>query len=497
MTDLPARRLATVLALIGLLGCHHTPPETGPPPDPLDVQIQLAAERGRNEALENLRLASMALEVGDVVLAEQALQRATSLMTTFEADGEYAAWAGAESTRDWKGEPYEKMAAYLQLGVLLYRRGAHDAALDAFEQALLADTGTSEERFRSDLVPAWVLQALVHQAADEHQEARAAMDRGVDALWSRHTIDGITALLSDVQVADLPAEDQALARAVLATSASAGVTAHPRHPVDAVHAAVDHAGDQLLAQRALRKPDRSGIFADLNRKEFERLGDALPRVADAWRQGIAEIPPQAMADGRSFGWAMNSLLRWPPNVVLLIEWGEGPSKIRQGRYGQLLTFAQPPIPPPPAVLVDGRPLPVDWMDSSAFQATTRGGRPVDAFLEGKAVYKDAADALGWGLFWTGEAVLEAELLTGSDTGGGIGAALAAIGLAAMISAAATNPEADIRRWEAVPESWYLVTAALPPGPHELVVEGRTFEVTVPEQGQAVELISLPALWPNP
>jgi len=137
-------------------------------------------------------------------VAEQALRGAVVHMTTFQADGEWAAVLGAESAKEWKGEPYEKLAAFLTLGTLLYAKGDHGNALAMYKSAVLADTGTAEERYRSDFVPAWLMQALVYQAEREHGNAEQSMGRAIDSLWSRYTIGLLTESLMNVQVAADP-----------------------------------------------------------------------------------------------------------------------------------------------------------------------------------------------------------------------------------------------------------------------------------------------------
>ena len=57
-----------------------------------------------DQALDQLRLASMAYALGDATESETALRRAVGPMTTFRAEGEFAAMLGAESRKDWKGE---------------------------------------------------------------------------------------------------------------------------------------------------------------------------------------------------------------------------------------------------------------------------------------------------------------------------------------------------------------------------------------------------------
>jgi len=494
------RAILPLLLLIAVSGtaCNHVKPVS-----PMhtyrsgDVHLALQQQQERlmmedvDRALENLRLASMALSVAEWELAERALRSATSEMTNFQADGEYAAMMFSEEDKDWKGEPYEKMAAFLELGMLFWHRGEEGNALAAFKQALLADTGTTQERFLSDFIAGWVLQAMIYEEVGEPHNARQTIDKGIDSVWSRSTVNVLTDVLWETPVEGVDDEQADQARAVLASSIGAGVSAHPRDPKEAVRTAVDHASNLLLSQQQVKKAQRMGLFEPWNKKDFERVGAALPAVADAWREQTFALPDSVTAEGEGFARSMVDLMADPPNLVVLVEWGPGPVKTRTGEYGHMLTIVphdEVPQPGPMDLLVDGQAPDVAWMDSLGYQATTRGGRRVDSYLRGKAVYKDVSLGLGYAFLILGDSALHAA--SHGDSGAGVlGAILVGIGIAAATSGAVANPEADIRGWGFVPEEYYLLTANLPPGDHVLEIEGVAFPITVPENGRAVELIT--------
>ncbi len=466
-----------------------------------DVRLALQQQQERvvmedvDRALENLRLASMAASVAEWELAERALLSATSQMTNFQADGEYAALMFSESDKEWKGEPYEKMAAFVELGMLLWRRGEEGNALAAFKQALLADTGTAQERFLSDFIPGWILQAMIYEEVGEPTNARQAMDRGIDSVWSRSTVNVLSDVLWETPIEGLGEDEANEAKGVLASGIGAGVSAHPRDPKEAVRVAVDHASNLLLSQQQLKKADRMGLFEPWSKKDFERVGTVMPAVADAWREQTFALPEEVTLQGQGFARSMATLMADPPNLVVLVEWGPGPMKTRTGEYGHLLTIVQPDDVTPPMstdLLVDGGIADVAWMDSLTYQATTRGGRRVDAYLRGKAVYKDVSLGLGYAFLIMGDHALHAAAHSGDEGAGVLGAILVGIGIAAAASSAAANPEADVRAWGFVPEEYYLITANLPPGDHVVEVAGVPYPITVPEHGRAVELITLDA-----
>ncbi|CAN0455750.1 unnamed protein product, partial [Ectocarpus fasciculatus] len=86
---------------------------------------------------------------------------------------------------------------------------------------------------------------------------------------------------------------------------------------------------------------------------------------------------------------MDALLAEQPNTILLIERGHAPVKLQTGQYGQLLQIEPDRrAASSPVVHIDGQRQGALWLDSASYQATTRGGRRVDGFLQGKAIFKD-------------------------------------------------------------------------------------------------------------
>ncbi len=487
------RQVVAWTGLLLALACGpKVPPSelyrSGDRPSALEAQKALAQTPGVDQALDNLQLASMALALGDEALAETALRRAVSTMTDFQADGEFAAVVAAESRKEWKGEPYEKMGAYLTLGMLLYARGERGNALAMFKSSVLADTGSRLERFRSDFVPGWLMQALVYQAEGEPENARQFMGRAIDSRWSRHTIHLLIGALEHTTVPGQPTEDVDLARVVLLSAMSAGVTAVPRDPQEAARATISAASTLLLDQRDRPEKERLPGFQDFRRRHFQAAGDALPALADAWKKEVAAIPKSASARGQRFADRLEGLLEDSPNVVLLIEEGRGPRKVQEGRYGEVLKILPRSQREPPSVLLDSASADPLWLDTLSYQATTRGGRGVDSFLKGKAVYKDTS-------LITGRILLEvAEVMHAADAPEQLQAAAALVGVALMVSGAVTNPEADTRAWTLAPNGWGLVAADLSPGRHTLQVGVRSYTVDVPAHGQLVALV--PALPPG-
>lgn len=479
---------ASVLLMSALTACA---PKPAPPVEAYglgerDAALQRQAEEAavvdRDQALDLLRLGSMAYALGDDGRAREAFRPAVLRMTDFRAEGEFAARLGSEDKKEWKGEPYEKMAAFVTMGTLLWESGERGNALAMYKSSVLADTGSVYERFRSDFVPGWVLQALVYQAEGEPENARSFMDRGVDALWSRHTVEVLTEALRRAHPRQGDPEAFDAAKAAVLAALSAGVSAKPRDPAEAARATLALVPDVLEMQRQTPKKERLPSLARFTARDFQLARDGLPSLGESWTERVGALPPSAVADGQAFAAAMDALLAEPPNLVLVVERGRAPRKVRSGEYGEMLTI----LPNrrasiPPGVAIGGQALPAHFLDDLYYQATTRGGRRVDAFLRGKAVYKDASLISGY----VALRLAEIAHITDNDE---LAIVAAVAGAVLTISSLATNPAADIRQWEQAPGGWFLVAERVPPGTHDVRIGRRTYTVTVPERGQVVRLV---------
>lgn len=213
------------------------------------------------------------------------------------------------------------------------------------------------------------------------------------------------------------------------------------------------------------------------------------------------------------------------NLLIIGETGIGPSKARQGKYGEQMRMntvprsnaysdfvvsgqawappAPPPVvaaaPPPPApavvdAVVKGKkgakvakpvPLPVTVVAAApppppppptadaemhgieasdiSLQSTTRDGRPVEVILKGKAQFKETAGAVGTAAVDTGAMLMAAS--NGNSNMANMGAGMAIFGLIADVAAAAANPAADIRYWDTLPGTLDFATAQRRVGDH--------------------------------
>lgn len=165
-----------------------------------------------------------------------------------------------------------------------------------------------------------------------------------------------------------------------------------------------------------------------------------------------------------------------PRALLLLETGVAPVKVPAGRNKELIFFlesANKDLAVEPRVVDASRadrtvPMAMTPLGDLQFQATTRGGRPIDALLAGKALFKDSLSDAGELTAALGEAAtLLSTFEDFADTGtllGGLGAMALGAGLKAISSK--VTPDADTRRWRTLPRE--IRMANLDPALEEVI-----------------------------
>jgi tetratricopeptide (TPR) repeat protein len=127
-----------------------------------------------------------------------------------------------------------------------------------------------------------------------------------------------------------------------------------------------------------------------------------------------------------------------------------PTVERQAARGATTKKAAPAADSRPASVAPVCTTPWAKAGDLGFQATTRGGRTVDAILQGKAAFKDNAQ----GIADAAQQVSTMALLTSAQTGNqnmaGLGLAGLLVGMAAQAASSNTQAQADIREWEQLP-----------------------------------------------
>ena len=467
--------------LLTLFACAHRTPVA--PADPLPPAREAAVEEDRDQLRDLCRLASYARAAGEDAEAEAALRAVVPRMQAMQADGEFAAIVGAESNKEWKGEPYEKSMAYLMLGYWLLEHGDAGNALAMSKSALLADTGTQQEKWGSDLVAGWVLQALALQRLGDRADAQRALERGVDSAWIKALSEPLGTALRELDLDTSDRRGADAARELLLAGLPAGLTARSRDPVAAVQAATSWATD--ARQVALDGPKKGWPTAvqGLSRGDIRRSFEEIDALSASWAVAAASLPAEpaerAAADER----ALREVLAAP--LVLVVERGTAPVKLAEGRYHERLRIVPGAPGDAPTIAFDRAPLLPTPLDSVSWQATTRGARGVDSFLAGKAAFKDSALVGGYVLVEAGDVAAA----TDTDAGNVVALVLYIVGGVAWIAGALTTPAADTRTWDTLPDALWVVPVNAAPGPHVLEVDDRRYTVHLSGAGPEVRWLS--------
>ncbi|HWN94536.1 MAG TPA: hypothetical protein VNT99_05865 [Methylomirabilota bacterium] len=178
------------------------------------------------------------------------------------------------------------------------------------------------------------------------------------------------------------------------------------------------------------------------------------------------------------------------NVMVFMEFGQGPRKYATGAHAEQLRFGeQPSVTRSVNLRLGSQQFPLMPYDDLQWQATTRGGRVMDHVLANKAVFKNVTAGVAIGAAATSIALAnphynddrrpnEASLIAGG------------VAIVAGIISATTTPEADLRAWDNLPRYLSFAALELPAGPHSIAVDFRdaggrtvvtkTVQFTIPE-----------------
>jgi hypothetical protein len=186
------------------------------------------------------------------------------------------------------------------------------------------------------------------------------------------------------------------------------------------------------------------------------------------------------------------------NLVLLLPIGLGPEKYGDGSEQELARYRAQSHPAVSAVAsIDGQPIGgATILNDVVYQAQTLGGTAMEGIRKGKAVFKRASRISG--------AILLNEGIRNRNRNKDKARAQAIAGGALLLLSVLTSTAADVRHWPTLPSTVQVITADVPPGRHELVVDfvdgrGRPLQrlqhrlvIEVPQSGEAWLLVpSLP------
>ena len=132
-------------------------------------------------------------------------------------------------------------------------------------------------------------------------------------------------------------------------------------------------------------------------------------------------------------------------TLVLVESGTSPVKTATGSYGEAMQLKAGDNP---FVSAHAGTQELPLLGDLGWQASTLGGRQVDAILDGKASFRKGTETVA------GIGIQGATMAVSLNDGGGAAGALAVVGIAAVLVSSASKPKADIRYWDNLPDRIY-------------------------------------------
>lgn len=157
---------------------------------------------------------------------------------------------------------------------------------------------------------------------------------------------------------------------------------------------------------------------------------------------------------------------WDDNVLVVAETGTSPRKVSDGpghyqlkfRRGRGFTESRVRLS------LGGRTVRAYPIEDIAWQAMTRGGRPVDKIIKGKVTYRRTGREVGVALTdVSSKLMMIAPVFKNTRELQGVAVALGLVGLASHIVSTQIQTQADTRYWNNLPDAVHVYTCRLPPG----------------------------------
>jgi tetratricopeptide (TPR) repeat protein len=226
------------------------------------------------------------------------------------------------------------------------------------------------------------------------------------------------------------------------------------------------AGDYENARASFR----SGLLQDAFAEEDQHRSDfAMLMLLEGWASqlnGDAGLARDSYAELA----ALRPKLQAPAanaNLLIVAELAGSPRKLGDGIGNSEIVYRRPKRTSErhASLSVNGKPVTLELVEDVYFQAATRGGRPIDRVIEGKARFAAATGEAGAVL---ANVASEGSLIAAANGGGG-GRALgmvAAAGAVASLFSANVKPRADVRYWANLPETLHVAALRMDgePGP---------------------------------
>jgi tetratricopeptide (TPR) repeat protein len=228
---------------------------------------------------------------------------------------------------------------------------------------------------------------------------------------------------------------------------------------------------------------KGGLAQDGFAEEAQnRANFALLMFLEGWAdqcRGNAHDAAEHYAEAQSFRPDL-PIPKPDDRVLAVLETGRSPRKVADGmghgelkfRRGRNFTEVHARL------AADESEFDLYPLEDIFLKASTRGGRPVDAIIHGKVVFRRDADVTGSVLSDASRTALlgasvadTVKMLPGAGAGaaingaalGQVGAAVGVVSMVTMAMAANTGTQADIRYWGGLPDAVHVMTTANIPG----------------------------------
>ncbi len=168
------------------------------------------------------------------------------------------------------------------------------------------------------------------------------------------------------------------------------------------------------------------------------------------------------------------------NVLVVLETGTAPRKLADGVGHHELVYRRGRgfEEDRAAFTYNGATVEAYPMEDIYFQASTRGGRPVDRIIEGQVQFKRTTGDFGTTLSSVStNSVAQAWGAAAGGSAPGVLGGLTAISVGAMSLSAQANPRADTRYWERLPDTVHVMTFSADRGDPEQIITAHFFDTS--------------------
>lgn len=204
---------------------------------------------------------------------------------------------------------------------------------------------------------------------------------------------------------------------------------------------------------------RGGILQDAFAEEQQHRSDfAALMMLEGWSSQANREPGMARD---TYAEVKRLQPKWAApgegaNLLVVAELAGSPRKVGDGIGNHEIVYRRAKRTPERTLRVefDGKPQQVVLAEDLFYQASTRGGRPVDRLIAGKVAFQQVTGNIGEAL---GTLASEGSVIS-SAYGGGHGNALgavAAVGAIASLVSVNVKPRADVRYWNNLPETLHI------------------------------------------